>query len=241
MYQKLDCIALRTVKYSDRNSILTVYTRQEGRLAFTVPAGKGREAARMRALLMPLGQFECVADMRPGREIHSIRDVRPAFLPPVGDPLRASIALFITDLLTGLLKESMPDPLMFQFVEGSIGALNGKDIRGLQNFHIAFMVHLTRFLGIEPDWGSYREGGIFDLSGGVFREAAPLHRNYLTSQESVVAYRLRRINYRNLSRFRFTRFERNRVLDIILHYYQLHYPSLGNLTSLAVLREMGGS
>ena len=42
MYRPLDCIALRTVRYSDRNSILTAYTRQAGRLSFLVPAGTGR-------------------------------------------------------------------------------------------------------------------------------------------------------------------------------------------------------
>lgn len=238
MYQKLDCIALRTVKYSDRNSILTVFSRQEGRLAFLVPAGKGKEANRLRALLMPLGQFECVADLRPGRDIHNIKDVRPTSLPPMGDPLRSTIALFITDLFTDIIKESMVDPQLFQFVEWSIKRLNDSKIKGIQNFHIWFLMHLARFLGIEPDWGSYREGAVFDLAEGVFRASPPLHRNFLATAESEFVNTLRRINYRNLDRFRFSRFDRNRVLDIILLYYRLHYPSLGVPTSLSVLRVM---
>lgn len=65
----LTCIALRTVKYSDRASILSVYTAQRGRMSLAVPAGKGKSAARFRALTMPMAVFECQADVRPGREI----------------------------------------------------------------------------------------------------------------------------------------------------------------------------
>ena len=64
MYRPLNCIALRTVRYSDRNSILSVYTLQQGRMSLLVPAGTGKAAARLRALLMPLGRFDCVADIR---------------------------------------------------------------------------------------------------------------------------------------------------------------------------------
>lgn len=236
MYENLHCIALRTVKYSDRNSILTVYSRQEGRVAFLVPAGRGREANRLRALLMPMGRFECVADLRPGRDIHNFRDVRPSGLPPAGDPLRSTIAIFIADLLTGLLKEPMPDPLLFDFVDNSISALNDSATTGLANFHIAFLILLSRFLGIEPDWGSYAPGMVFDLSEGIFRPSPPPHRNFLPSAESEALYRLRRINYRNMSKFSMSRFDRNRLLDYILLYYQLHYPTLPNLASLPILR-----
>ncbi|MDE6153062.1 MAG: recombination protein O N-terminal domain-containing protein, partial [Muribaculaceae bacterium] len=53
MYTTLDCIALRTVRHSDRHSILSAYTRQRGRMSFLIPAGNGREATRRRAMLMP--------------------------------------------------------------------------------------------------------------------------------------------------------------------------------------------
>lgn len=238
MYQKLDCIALRTVKYSDRSSILSVYSRQEGRLSLLVPAGQGKQAARMRALLMPMGRFECVADIRPGREIYPFRDLRPILLPPVGDPVRSTLALFVTDLLSGLLKESMPDPLLFDFINRSIEQLSTLPTKQLANFHIVFLILLTRFLGIEPDWGSYREGAIFDLAEGIFRQSPPPHRNFLTSSDSSVAFTLRRISYRNLHLFAMSRFDRNRLLDSILHYYQLHYPSLPTLSSLPILRVM---
>lgn len=244
MYRPLDCIALRTVRYSDRNSILTAYTRQAGRLSFLVPAGTGRAAARLRALLMPMGRFECVADIRPGRDIHSIRDVKAVVLPPVADPLRSTIALFVADILSSLLKEPMADPLLFDFIDDALVRLGdsrrGHALQGtaLLNFHLCFLLRLTRFLGIEPDWPTYLPGSVLDFADGIFRRFPPAHRNYLPPGESEAASSLGRMTFRNLGLYRLTRFERNTILDRILLYYQTHYPSVGEPPSLAILRMM---
>lgn len=268
MYRNLDCIALRTIRYSDRNSILSVYTRQAGRMSLLVPAGTGKTAARLRALLMPLGRFDCVADIRNGRDIHPFRDVRPVVLPPVSDPLRSSVAMFVTDLLSGLLREAQEDAPLFAYMDYAlrllaatprVGALRHEpgpagrpagnppatlppfsplSSAALSNFHICFMVGLSRFLGIEPDWGSYLPGSVLDLAGGVFLAAPPPHRRFLPTGESAAAYALGRMTFRNMGRYRFSRFERNMVLDRMLLYYQTHYPSLTEPSSLAILRMM---
>lgn len=245
MYKSLDCIALRTIRYSDKNSILTAYTRQAGRLSFLIPAGTGRQAGRLRALLMPMGRFECVADIRPGRDIYQIRDVKAVVLPPVADPLRSTLALFIADMLSMLLREPIADSLLFDFLDESLRRLEGSSAAsgslrgaGLLNFHICFLLRLARFLGIEPDWHTYKEGSVFDLSDGIFRQSPPLHRHFLPPGESQVAQLLGRMTFRNLGHYRFSRFERNTILDRILLYYQTHYPSVGEPGSLSILRMM---
>lgn len=242
MYKPLDCIALRTVRYSDRNSILTAYTRQAGRLSLLIPSGGGRVATRLRALLMPLGRFECVADIRPNREIHPIRDVKSMVPPPVADPARATIALFIADFLGGLLKEQMSDPLLFSFIDSALRRLAddrpGYRLQGLSllNFHICFLTRLTRFVGIEPDWATHTPGSFLDLEDGVFRPMPPPHRNYLPAGESAAAAWLGRINFRNLGLFKLDRLERNIATDRILTYYRTHYPSSAGESALAILR-----
>lgn len=244
MYKKLDCIALRTVRYSDRNSILTAYTHEAGRLSLLIPAGTGRAASRLRALLMPLSRFECVADIRPNRDIHTIRDVRPVVFPPVADPLRASIALFVADFLGGILKEQISDPNLFRFIDVALRHLSAESPAEklnpgkLTNFHLCFLTRLTRYLGIEPDWATYTSGSLLDLEGGVFRQMPPAHRNYLPAGESAFAAQLGRITFRNLGFYKLSRFERNTVLDRLLLYYRIHYPSAAEPSSLEILRMM---
>ena len=48
------------------------------------------------------------------------------------------------------------------------------------------------------------------------------------------------MNLRNMHKFRMTRQQRSRILDLLTLYYQLHVPEFRNLRSLSVLREVLG-
>lgn len=238
MLEHLDCIALRTVRYSDKNSILSVYTRQYGRMALLIPAGSSKSASRTRALTMPLATFECVADIRPGRDIYNIRDMRATGIPPSPSPLKATLSLFTADILASLLREPLQDRNLYDFVLNASRHLAGAFPAACANFHICFLLHLQHFLGIEPDWSTFADGAVFDMADGIFRLSPPPHNKILPSDEAASAYMLRRMNFRNSHRFAMSRLQRNRILDRMLEYYRLHFPGLGTVNSLDVLRSM---
>ena len=94
---KLSFIALKSTRYSDSQSILTAYSRELGRVSMAVPAGKGKGASRIRALTMPLSILECETDVKPGREVMPIRQVRPVIV--LGEvhthPVKQMLAMFL--------------------------------------------------------------------------------------------------------------------------------------------------
>ena len=171
MFTPLHCIALHTVRHSDTRSILTAWSAELGRISIGMPDGKGREAARRRALTMPLAMFEAVGDVRPGRDIISVRDLRPsagspASAPPT--PARTMLQLFLADALDRILRQSAPDPLLSDFIFDSLRRLARLSRpTALANFHIVFLFRMARFLGIAPDTdipaGASPEKMIFDL------------------------------------------------------------------------------
>lgn len=242
MLETVECIALRTIRYNDKKHILGVYTPTHGRLSLAVQATAGKSAMRVRALTMPLSRFSCVIDFRPGREIYSFRDVKPLDASVnVGmlDPVRGTVAMFVAEALSVLLREPQPDPHLFDFISESVDALACASDRVVANFHIVFLMRLQHFLGIEPDWSTYRRGAVLDLTDGVYRLFPPDHRNFfLSAAEAEFAARLSRINFRNAGLFRLSRADRNLILDRIIHYYSFHSISLSNLNSLDVLRAM---
>ncbi|MDE6438855.1 MAG: DNA repair protein RecO C-terminal domain-containing protein [Muribaculaceae bacterium] len=238
MYEPLRCIALRKVRYNDRHDILTVYTREHGRLSLLTPAGNGRTASRIKAITQPMGMFDCVADMRPGREIISIRDVSARLLPAAVSPLKATVALFVADTLAALLRETQPDRNLFDFVELSARTLEQAPAAAIANFHICFLMRLQHFMGVEPDWSTYLPESVLDFADGIFRTTPPLHGRYISPAESSYALTLGRINFRNMGRFRLGRADRNRILDRIIAYYNTHFQGLASLNSLAILRSM---
>ncbi len=239
MYQQLHCIALRTIKYSERHSILSAYSLELGRISFLIPAGAGREAVRRRALMMPLGTFECIGDIRQGRDIHTMREPRATKVQHGihSHPVKGAIALFIAEVLSAVLRENQEDLALYAFLEYAIEKLNSTG-DSVSNFHICFLYRLGRFIGIEPDISTYREGRIFDMLDGTFRNTAPLHTNYLKQEAATVVAALSRMTFDNMHRFKFNRYQRHELLDTILKYYTIHYATLSSLRSIDVLRAL---
>ncbi|MBE6317532.1 MAG: hypothetical protein E7081_00970 [Bacteroidales bacterium] len=239
MYQLLHCVALRTIKYNDKNSILSVYSLEMGRLSFLVSAGNGREANRRRAMLMPLSIFECVASIKPGRELHTMRDLR-VLVPLHGlhsHPMKGAVTMFIADVLNAVLRESQREDATFAFLVDAITRFDVMN-EGIANFHLCFLYKLGRFIGIEPDVSTYQSGAVFDMQEGLFRMTPPLHHKYLSVDEASVLAMLSRMTFDNMRFYRFNRNQRNDLLDKILEYYTIHYSSLSQMQSLDVLRSL---
>ncbi|MCM1355338.1 MAG: DNA repair protein RecO C-terminal domain-containing protein [Staphylococcus sp.] len=236
----LHLIALKTIKYSDTQTILTAYSREQGRVSLSLPSGTGKAAARMRALTMPLSVIECMGERRAGREIMPMRQVGRslAMASLHSDTVKQMMAMFLAEILTVVLQGAEPDGALFDFLSDSIQILDEADGPRTANFHLCFLFNLGRHLGIEPDVSTYSAGAILDMADGRWRRSAPLNRGYLLPDEAAAAFRLSRMTYANMGRFRFNRRQRNEILDKILEYYSIHYVSLRQLRSLEVVRSL---
>lgn len=231
-------IPLRTIRYSDSRSILNAYTRENGRMSFLIPDGAGKGIARRRALFQPLFPIDGTVESRPGAEFARLKEPRPAF-PLYGiatNPLKQSVALFIAEVLSALLRHPEPDPLMFDFILSSVRTLEETPTQRIANFHIVFLYRLTEFFGIKPDAYSWKKNHIFDLRDAVFRQSPPLHSDYLEAPAAALLPVLDRLDYRSMSLLKLTRKERNDILDKIINYYGLHDFPIYPLRSLEIFR-----
>lgn len=238
MYRTLNIIALHTTRYNDRHSILAAYSREMGRVSFLVPAGNGREAARRRALLMPLSPVECVAGITRPRHIHHARPT--GHTAHARHPCRSDqgvVAMFVCEVAATVLREMPGDTPTYAFLLDTAMRLNDP-ATPTANFPIAFLYRLGTFIGIEPDVSSWSEGRVLDLVDGTFRATPPMHPHFLPAADSRVVATLSRISWDNLGAYKFTRAERARVLDTILGYYTMHYTNLSALKSPDVLRSV---
>ena len=222
MVQAVKCIALRTGKVADSRNLLSVWTAGEGRLSFAVAAGHGREAARRRALLSPLATFEAVADIRPQRAIHTLRDVAPLphSLAFAASPVKTANAQFLADALDVLLRQSPPDTELSDFLFDAVALFADAEGHATANFNASFFYHLTYFLGISPNLEG--EGSVFDLRSGSLAAARALAR----------------VPLRHCGMLRIPRADRARALDTILRYYSIHIAPLDSLASLAIVKSL---
>lgn len=239
MQKTLKILPLRLTPHSDRTSILNAYSREMGRVAFAVASGSGAGAARRRALLMPLNPVEVVASVRSGSELMTFREPR-ALMPLHGimsSPERSAVALFIAEVLERVLRQSEPEPTVFDFLVDSVGRLNNPEVAAA-NFHLCFLVRLAAMLGIAPDPTDYRRGMVFDMVDGVFRLSMPLHGRALSASDSGVAALFMRMTWENQAAFRLDRRRRNEILERILDYYSLHLADMTTLRSPSILRSL---
>ena len=128
-----------------------VHTDRHGMMAFLVPQGK-TAAARMRAaLLMPLGLVRFEAHLKPGRDLHTLRDVQRthALQQLYADPVKNAVGMFVCELLSHTIQECEQNEPLFRFIDTSVRILDELP-HGVANFHICFLYHLGAFLGIEP-------------------------------------------------------------------------------------------
>ena len=239
MYDKIQGVVLNTIKYSDKHSIVHVYTRQRGLMAFAVPQGHTAAARQRNAMLMPLSLIDAEARIQPGRELSSLRDLRRnAPLTQIyANPIKSAIALYVSELLTHAIQEQEQNQSLYDYIEQCVMILESATL-GVANFHICFTYHLGILLGIQPDTGTWHEGWWFNMQEGTFRPAPSSGSHWLRPAEARVIWLLSRMTFANMQHYRFTRTERNQVLDVMLTYFRLHNSTLGTLRSPEVLKQL---
>lgn len=238
MLSKTKGVVLHSTKYSDTSWIVTMYTEMYGRTSFMVRGVTNKRSTTKAAFFQPLSLVDMDLFYNPAKEIHSIKDIR-IDLPLTGipfDPVKNAIALFISELLFRSIKHSSPDENLFLFLCQSIEVLDcTHDVPA--NFHLIFMLKLTRFLGFEPHLNT-DSGKYFDLINGEFMSVKPLHAHYVANAQAENLCRIDEIDYFNMNELTLSRTQRGEVLKTLIEYYRLHISGFHGLNSLAVLQSI---
>ncbi len=239
MFQKTRGIVLHVIKYNDTSNIVDIYTEESGRMSFSVKIPRSRKAAVKSVLFQPLTVIEFECEQRPNSNLHTIREVKPwyTFQSLPYNPYKSAIALFIVEFLYRALREEAENRPLFEYLLHSIEWLDACE-EHFANFHLVFLMRLSRFLGLYPNTENYHRGSYFDLLNASFTPFKPFHNSYLKPDEAYQLLQLIRMNYETMHFFQMSRTERNRCLAIINEYYRLHLPDFPVLRSIEVLQEL---
>lgn len=240
MLQKTVGIVLHTIKYNDTSNIVDIYTQYAGRASFIVSVPRSRKAAVKSVLFQPLAMVEFEADFRPNTSLYKIKEAK-SFYPFSSipyNPFKSAMALFLAEFLYRAVREETENHPLFAYLHHSIVWLDTCG-SGYANFHLVFLMRLSRFLGLYPNLEDYHAGDYFDLLNACFTSLRPqIHSSYVNPDEAGHLSQLMRMNYETMHLFGMNRVERVRCLNIINDYYRLHLPDFPVLKSLAVLQEL---
>ena len=219
--------------------IVDMFTRAHGRMSFLVPMPKSAKSKIRKQLFQPLSLLSLEYDYRPKVQLQKLREAsmqHPYSSLPF-DIDKLTVGMFLAEFLYHSLYGEQANEPMFASIADSPMLFDCAP-SPVSNFHLVFMMRLTRFLGFYPNIDDYSQGCVFDLRSGDFSTSVPAHRDYLAPGESSLMSLMLRMNYPTMHLFRMSREQRNRLLDVIVSYYRLHIPSFPELKSLEVLRNL---
>ena len=239
MLTKTQAIVLHSLKYGETRLIVDMFTRSQGRQSFIVSIPKSVKGKIKKQLFQPLTLLEIEHDLRPKLQLQKLSDVRLAspFSSIPFDPNKLSISLFIAEFLYYALRSEQRNEPLFDYIVNSIQWLDAQTNR-FANFHLVFLMRLSRFLGFYPNLDHYQAGDYFDLRESVFLPVPPVHRDFLHPQEAEKIQLMMRMDFPTMHLFRMSHQERNRLLEVSLIYYRLHIPDFPELKSVSVLQEL---
>lgn len=236
---KTKAIVLRSVKYGDASLIVDMLTEEMGRVSFIVRIPKTQKGKLKKQLFQPLTILSVVFNYRQRSSLQHIRDVSIAvpFVTIHVEPIKIGLVMFLAEFLTYVTRDEQQNHLLFEYIESSLRWLDDA-VDSYANFHLVFMMRLSRFIGFWPNLDDYHDGCLFDLREARFTSVTPLHRDFLQPDDARMLLTLMRMDYSNMRFFRMNRSQRNRTTEIILLYYRLHVADMPELRCLDVLKEL---
>lgn len=252
MLVKTEAIVLHSFKFGESRLIVDMFTREVGRLSFAVPIPKTSKGRLKKQYFQPMTLLEIECDVRQRTQLQKLKDAQ--LLTPYSSipfsPDKLAISLFIAEFLYHALRSEQQDQLLFAYICGSMQWLDAATT-GYANFHLTFLMRMSRFLGfypnlalssnsLSPNPSSKGEGNcqFFDLREARFCSTAPLHRDFLQPAEARMIQLLMRMDFPTMHLYRLSHDDRNRIIQVLLHYYRLHIPQFPEMKSLSVLQEL---
>jgi len=239
MLEKTRGIILHQIKYTDSGIVAQVYTRKLGRQSFLIRGMRNRKSGKHNILFQPMFILDLEIIYKESREMNTLKEFSVSYSPSdiYSDIKKSSVAIFLGEVLTSVLREESPHEEMFDYIEKSIIYFD-RCREGYANFHIAFLAGLSSFLGFEPGTRQDPYDSFFDMTNGVFVPVPPLHGNYAKKDISDILARVFLSTYDSIGNISLKGAIRNEVLDTLIRYYSLHLSGLKKINSLEVLKEV---
>lgn len=239
MNYKTRGIVFHHIKYNDTSLIATIYTESSGRKSFLLKGVYKPKSLVKASFFQPLSLLQLEISLSAKRELQRIKNISPT---PVLNSLNSNIhkqtiVFFIAEVVYKTIREEEPNPGLFEFLYNSVLYLDTAD-EDISNFHLVFLLQLSRFLGFFPHNDYCETTPIFDALNGGFCHETESGTHLYSKRISSKLHLLLNLNFETASSLTFNRFERMEMLELILNFYSLHLHSHFNIQSLQILKEI---
>ena len=239
MLDKTEGIVLNHIKYTDSSIIVTIYTKSYGKQSYIVKNLHGKKSKFKFNLFRPLNLLELEINYREKRELQTLSELRilHPYINLHQNIFKSSIALFISEILFRSLREETPNKELYNFIEYYLLKLD-EETGSIENFHVFFLMQLTKLLGFFPTDNYSKHCNYFDLMEGVFTNTMPPHPYLIDKELCEYFSMLIKMNYETSITNKIPKKNRDELLIKLIEYYQVQLISFPEIKSLKILKEI---
>lgn len=232
-----NAIVISAIKYAEADLIVKCFTQSSGLKTYMLRGVlKSRKGKFKTSLFQPLTQLELVAKHKDKGSLEYLQDAKilTHYQTLHTEVLKSAMVMFISEMLKNTIQEEEENEELYHYLENTINWLDSHS--DIANFHLLFLLKLTRYLGFYPD-DSEKELNYFNLLDGVFQSSKT--NSYCIN--GAVLENLKTLlgtNFETINKVKLSKNHRAELLELLLNYYQLHIESFKKPKSLTVLHEI---
>ncbi|QSS98267.1 DNA repair protein RecO [Psychroflexus sp. ALD_RP9] len=236
MQIKTTGLVLSTVKYSEADLIVSIFTKEKGLVSFFL---KGiRKAKRSKLKSSQFQLLSCLAldfTYRDNKSMQFIKEAKTHIsLQNLQQNIyKSTMCMFLAEVLKLSIQEEEQNIALYQFLENSLQSLDQASTYA--DFHLQFLVELTRFLGFYPEI-NHNDYAYFNLLEGAF-QSEELSKYVISGSNVQILEQC--LNSSDLfSSLRIHQKKRQDFLDMLLYYYEIHLDGFRIPKSKAILEQV---
>ncbi|KQC00452.1 DNA repair protein RecO [Pedobacter sp. Hv1] len=239
MLHKIRGIVLKTTLYSESSVIVQVFTDKFGIQSYLINGVKKAKAKIPMNVLQPLHLLDMVVYHKINTQIQRVAEARPlpVFRSIPYHVVKNTIVQFLNEVLYKSIRQQHTDENLFDFIYNAISWFDETDEPSV-NFHLAFLLKLSRFLGFAPRAQTRNDQKYFDLQEGDFTSVMPIHPHFIEKTLADYFLLLFSTPFEKLIEIKLANQTRRLILDKILVYYTLHTASFGQIKSHQILEDV---
>lgn len=227
-------IVVRAIKFGDTSLIVKCFTKDDGVKSYLLRGVlKSRKGKLKVAYFQPLTQLLITANHNSKGTLNTIKEahvIHPYESIPFS-VVKQAIIMFLSEVLSSIIQEEEENIPLYDYVEASLIWLDTHN--SVANFHLLFLLNLSRFLGFYPDISNKELNG-FNLLEGNFTTS--IHDKLIVVESQLASFKkLLGINFDAIHTISFSKQERQTILKIIIRYFELHLEGFKKPRSLDVL------
>ena len=236
MLHKTRGIVFHVTDYSESSVVAKIYTELFGLQSYLINGVRKKNPKVKPASLQPLALIDLVVYHKERSGLQRLADVKinPVLKSISMDIRKSSVILFMNEVLYKCVKEEEANQLLFDFIFNAVHLLDLQSKPG-NDFHLHFLIQLTKHLGFYPRENYSDTDTVFNLQEGLFQSSVPHHPFYIEHPLSESFYNLLKSSLIGSDDLIIPLTTKRQIIEKLLDYFRLHVSGFESIKSHKVL------